>query len=188
MTELFYVFVLLIAFILSYWAQKKNKKIYVYIIIILLTIIAGFRGKNCGIDTALYYDNISNGFPYKWQFREEGFRLIANFFVNTFNNPQLMFIFCAFFTNYFIFIRLWDFKDEANYSFMCFLYLTIYFTNSMNIMRQYLAVAIIFWATRFLKEKKVIFLICLLISYFIHRSSLLAIGYIAIALWELTKY
>lgn len=184
MTQMLYMAMLSIALWAGWSAEKKEKKIYLYLLIAILTLIAGFRGKNCGVDTPAYYENIINGFPYPWMFREEGFRAVANFVMNRFGNPQLVFVLCAFITNFFILMRLWDFKKDASFGFMNLLYILIYYSNSMNIMRQYVAVAVIFYGTRCLKNRKIVFLIFLILSFSIHRSSLLAIGYFGIALWS----
>ncbi len=183
MTQIIYIFAILIALWLGYMAEKTNKKMLLYFLIALLTFVAGFRGISCGVDTPSYYENIIKGFPYPWMFREEGFRVTATFLMDKFNNPQLMFVLCALITNFFVLMRLWDFRDEAKFGFMNLLYLLLYYSNSMNIMRQYVAVAIIFYGTRFLKNKKPLFILSLIIGFTFHRSSLLAIGYLGIALW-----
>ena len=53
----------------------------------------------------------------------------------------------------------------------------------MNIMRQYVAVAIIFYGTRYLNRNKLLFIPFVIAAFFIHRSSLLALGYFVISLW-----
>lgn len=184
MTQLLYVSILIVALGFAYLAQKKNKKGYLFLLVAILTFAAGFRGVSCGVDTPAYYEHIIKGFPYHWQFREEGFRLISNYFMITFQNPQLVFVFCAFVTNLLILLRIWDFKDEANFGFMTLLYLLLYYSNSMNIMRQYVAVALIFYGTRYLHKNKILFIPFVVAAFFMHRSSLLALGYIVISLWS----
>lgn len=183
MTQLFYVSILLLALGFAYLAQKSKKKSYLILLIAVLTFAAGFRSTTCGVDTPSYYESIANGFPYPWQFREEGFRLISNLFMHYFRNPQLVFLFCALVTNLLILLRLWDFKDDANFGFMTLLYILLYYSNSMNIMRQYVAVAVVFYGSRYLKKNKLLFLPFVVVAFFIHRSSLLSLGYFAISLW-----
>lgn len=183
MTELLYIWIMLTAYILSCLAQRERKKVYLFFLIALLTCAAGFRGITCGVDTPSYYENIQNGFPKHWLFREQGFRFVANFFMNTFGNPQLMFIFCALITNLLIFLRLWDFHTDYSFSFMSLLYILLYYGNSLNIMRQYVAVAFIFYGTRFLPKSKILFGACLIIAFFFHRSALIAAGYLIVYLW-----
>lgn len=184
MTQLLFIFLILLSLLLGYLADKTQKTIYLYSLIALITFVAGFRGQSCGVDTQSYYDSISRGFPFSWMFREEGFRLVANFFMEVYNNPQLTFIFCAFVTNMFILLRLWDFRKEANFSFMNLLYLFIFYSNTMNIMRQFVAVALIFYGTRFLKKRKLLFIPFLIVAFYFHRSSLLSVGYFIISLWN----
>ena len=188
MTELLYLLILILAWLLAYYIEKRNSKIYIFLLVTLLTVASGFRGITCGVDTPAYFEHIDRGFPYPWQFREEGFRFVANILMNTFNNPQLMFIFCAFITNLLICFRLWDFKDDADYGFMILIYLLLFYSNSMNIMRQYVAVAMIFYASRFLRTHKILFIVFLIIAFYFHRSSLLSVGYLVITEWmTLTK-
>lgn len=184
MSELIYIIVLLSAYLLAYLAQRKKKKSFLIPLILLLTVAAGYRGVSVGIDTAAYYAHIQSFFPNHWQFRETGFRLVSNTIMNITNNPQYVFLLCAFVTNLLIVIRLWDYKDEAQFSFMVLLYLLLYYSNSMNIMRQYVAVALIFFGTKFLEQKKYYFFLPFLVAgFFFHRSSLLGIGYLVVALW-----
>lgn len=184
MSELFYIFVMLIALLIGYLANKTKKKSYLWLLIILLTIISGFRAKTVGVDTPAYYNDIEFGFPYDWRFEEEGFRFLSNIIIDYTHNPQLMFVFCAFITNSFILIRLWDFKQEARFDFMVFLYLFIFYGNTMNIMRQAVAVALVFYGTRYLKVHKYYkFLLFSIIAFTFHRTALLSIGYILLNLW-----
>ncbi|MFQ7469741.1 EpsG family protein [Amedibacillus dolichus] len=184
MSELFYIVAMLIALAMAYLANRTKKKSYLWLLIILLTILSGFRARTVGVDTLSYYSDIECGFPYDWRFEEEGFRFIANIIMDYTHNPQWLFVFCAFITNSFILVRLWDFKNEARFDFMVFLYLCIFYGNTMNIMRQAMAVALVFYGTRYLKENKYHkFLLFLLIAFTFHRTALLSIAYILINLW-----
>lgn len=183
-TSIMYILVLSVAVWLGYMVDRTNKKMYVGAVITVLTFVAGFRGVNCGVDTPSYYDNIVQGFPYPWMFREFGFRTVANFFTNECGNPQLVFIFCAFVTNFLILLRIYDFCKDAKFGFMTLLYILLYYSNSMNIMRQYVAVALVFYGSRFLKKNIVLFILFMILAVTFHRSSLLAIGYLGIVLWN----
>lgn len=184
MTELLYVAILLVVLLLAYVAQRKEKRIYLFVSVLVLTLAAGLRAPTVGIDTPKYYSHIINHFPNHWQFREEGFRLLSNSVMEFTNNPQYVLLICAFITNLLILLRLWDFKKDAKFSFMVLLYILLFYSNTMNIMRQYVAIALVFYGTRFLKKKRAVLFIALwIIAFFFHRSSLLGIGYIAIYLW-----
>lgn len=180
-----YLFFIILAFLISCIAKKTEKKLFLWIIIGVLTIAAGFRGNDVGIDTPNYYSDIVNRFPYHWQFREEGFRFISNLILSMTKNPQIVFILCAFVTNTLILLRLWDFRNNADFSLEVLLYLLVYYSNTLNIMRQYVAVSIIFYASRYLfKKKYVLFLLSLILASFFHRSALLGIIMFMIAVWK----
>ena len=65
-------FILLIIpiIVLCIFADKFDKKAFLYLAIIFLSLIVGLRGINVGIDTKPYYNALINNFPIKWQFEE----------------------------------------------------------------------------------------------------------------------
>lgn len=152
---IYYSFVfcgIMLAMYLEKIKQKKlsNKKMILWILILVLSILSGFRGYDVGTDTK-HYTRIFNFIYYGGTSSLEfGFVYSTEFLMNIFKDVQYLFFIYAFFTNAFIIHRLWDFKNVASFSFMCFLYIGIFFPESMNILRQYLALAIVFWGTRYL--------------------------------------
>lgn len=177
---------LIISILFFYLADKKNNKKIMICGIVILSLIAGFRGIKVGFDTAYYYDAFLRDFPKSWQFEEKGFRIISNFFMNVFNNhATVLFIIYAMITNFLIVYRLWDFRKKCNFTFMTLLYILIFFIDSMNIMRQFIAISIIFFATRLLEKKKYLwFAIIVGLCTVIHTSALLAIIIMVIYMWK----
>lgn len=184
MGNIIYFIVMLIAIILARKAEKKNKKKYLKLIVFMVSILSGFRGLNVGIDTKLYNYAFLNNFPYAWQFEELGFRAISTFVLNIFNDTRAVFLFFALIINGCIIYRLWDFKDKCSFTVMLLIYLLTFYVDSMNIMRQMVAVAIIFLSTRLLEKKHYsMFLIVIMGTTFIHVSSLLAVALIIAYYW-----
>ena len=184
MTEILYIFIVIAALALGKLAEKNKNVWLVWLLIVFLTIFCGMRGVSVGIDTPSYYENIIAGFPYPWKFREEGFRLLSTVVMQYTNNVQLVFILCAFVTNTLIILRLWEFKKEGKFSFMIMLYLLVFFENDLNIMRQMVSISLIFWGTRYLKDKGYIsYLVFLFIAFTFHRSAILAIGFLLWTVW-----
>lgn len=189
MGNIIYFVVMLVAIVLAKMAVKKDKKDYLLIIVLIISILSGFRGLNVGIDTKLYNYAFLNNFPYVWQFEEVGFRAISMFVLNIFNDTRAVFLFFALIINACIIYRLWDFKDKCSFPFMVLIYLLTFYVDSMNIMRQMVAVAIIFFSTRLLEKKKyLIFLIVVILTTFIHISSLLAVALIIAYYWVPLKF
>lgn len=179
-----YISLLTLALLTSFIASRTQKKLFVFITISLLTIVAGFRGVDVGIDTSNYYSNIISGFSYHWKFREEGFRFVSNIVMHMTGNPQLVFVICAFITNILIICRFWDFRTNISFTIAMLIYLLMYYSNTLNIMRQYVAVAIVFYSSRYLfKKKYIIFLVSLFIASLFHRSALLGIIMLMIDVW-----
>lgn len=91
----------------------------------------------------------------------------------------------ALITNVLIINRLWDFRKKYNFAFMIFLYGFVFFIETLNIMRQFIAIAVIFYATRLLTKKKyVAFSVIVLIMTTIHKTSLLALLILVIYFWK----
>lgn len=185
MDKIIFIFALIISIIFFYFADKRNNKISLWTGILLLSFIAGFRGESVGIDTQLYYNAFMHNFPNSWQFPEEGFRFISRNLMLLFDNPHVLFFIYALIINSLIILRLWDYREKCSFSFMTFLYLFIYYIETMNIMRQFIAIAIIFYSTKFLENKKTIFfiVITILVTY-IHKTALLGLIILVVYFWK----
>ena len=177
---------LLVASLLFCWrADKTNNKKMLLIPIIILSLLAGLRSDRIGTDTYGYVYSITHGFPYGYMFPELGFRYISNLIYNATQNYTHVLLFFALVTNLLILIRFWDFRDQCSYSYMSFFYIFAFYINTLNIMRQYVALALVFYASRYLEKKKYwIFLVFLFISVNIHSSSILGLLFIFIYVWD----
>lgn len=185
MSYVLVVVFLIIAIVLAKKADKYEKKKYIYISIIILSLMAGLRGVNVGIDTQYYYEAFTYDFPKSWQFTEEGFRLISRNLLLVFGNPMVIMIIYAFITNFLIIMRLWDFREKCNFTNMIILYICVYFFSTMNIMRQFIAIAIIFYSTKLLEKRKYLsFAIIVLLTSTIHKTSLLGLLFIVVYFWD----
>ena len=185
MDKFFFVCAIVVAIFFAKIADKSRNKKYIYISILIFSLVAGLRAPSVGVDTKAYYYSFINDFPYSWQFKELGFRFISNMLMNVFGNPVFLMIIYALITNSFIINRLWDFREKYNFPFMVFLYGFIFFIETLNIMRQFLAISIIFYFTRLLTKKKYFsFFIIVLIMTTIHKSSLLALLLLVFYFWK----
>lgn len=153
--------------------------------IVVLSLVAGCRATDVGIDTQFYYDAFVSDFGLRpWQFKDEGFRILARVLMDVFHSPELVFFVVSLFTNAFILLRLWDFKEKASFPFMAFLYITLFYIGTMNTMRQYLAVAVLFFATRYLEKRRYgVFLAALVLATSIHTTAIMGIAFLFVYLW-----
>ena len=158
----------------AYLAERNNSKIALFLCIASISLYAACRGQSVGIDTANYYRtfwNVFNG--TRVTFKDWGYETIIKCLMNVFRNPAgVVFVFSCL-TNILILSRLWKMREKSSFSFMVFIYIACYYAKSMNIIRQYLAIAIVFWAISFLEEKKYAkFIVAQVIASGIHISSL----------------
>lgn len=171
-------------------AEKSNKRIFVWISILLVSGFIGLRDSTIGIDTTSYYSIFHNLQRNIFSFNVEvGFQYIAYVIIFVFKRIEFIFLIIALITNTCIFGRLWTFRINCSYPFMVFLYLILHVPQTANIMRQYMAMAIVFFATYFLEKKELLkYLLLVLIATSIHTISILAIGYVPIYIYGSSVY
>ncbi len=181
-TYIVYIGALLVSLLFAKIAQTTKNKNYIFIVIAVLSLVAGLRNESVGLDTAGYVEaieNISNGrldlaYGMEWSFR---YICYAMSFV--IKEPQMYLVVFAVIINTLIVLRLWDFKECISFGWSVFVYFTMFYFTSMNLTRQYIAIAIVFYATRYLLQgKNIRFLINVLIASCFHTSALLGVLYV----------
>lgn len=172
-----YLSVILISLLLAFISQKYNNKFLIYVIIIIVSLLSGLRGVDVGKDTKMYYliiDEISNkdiGI-YGTDF---GFTIATKILLNIFEKKENIILIYAFITNFLIIIRLWSFRRKSSVPLMLFIYFALYYPYTFNIMRQYIAIAIVFYSTIFLEKKQLVnFIILNIIAASIHTTSIIS--------------
>lgn len=175
-----YFFVLAMIFVLAAFSSIYKKKVvaYDYLIIIILTIFSGIR-YYVGTDYELYYrlyNNIANVGPIEAISKnnvEIGYSYLNYITYKLFENQYAIFI-----TTSLIIISitiLFIKRNSNNYMVsIVFYYCFSFFTNSMNIQRQYIATSCLLVATYFFKKNKILRTgICLLLAFLFHRTSII---------------
>lgn len=181
-TYIVYVGLLLFAFLCARIAELTNKKRYVIYIIVAFSLVAGLRKSTVGIDTLGYInciESISIGrldlaYGLEWSFRYICYGLSF-----VLKEPQMYLILFAFISNGLIALRLWDFRKHISFSWAITIYYVMFYMMSLNLMRQFVAIAIVFYATRYLSQGKHIkYLLFVLIATLFHQSALIGILYV----------
>lgn len=180
-TYIVYFGLLLIIFILALIAERSGEKKYVFLIIFLLSLVAGLRKYTVGIDTQGYIvaiQNISNGnlnlaYGIEWTFR---YICYAMSFI--FKDPQMYLFLFALVTHGMIVYRFWELRNYISFRGALTGYYIMFYIISLNLMRQFIAISIVFYGTRFLKEKQWAFIIFVLLASMFHQSALLGLLYI----------
>lgn len=187
-----YVFTLIINLLLSYIANlsfdKKNRFISLFFILLLIvynTYFAGLRDFGVGIDTTVYIDsyfdyassivNIKEFFDYEGDL---GFLGLAYLASKISDRSQSLLIVTALFIFSFYYLAIWRLKKIRNINiFTCnLLFCLIFYCHTLNLMRQFCAIAILTFAfTYFIERKWYIYLLLQIIAYFFHSTSILFI-------------
>lgn len=180
-----YVMMTIFAVMAAFYAEKKNSKLLLFFCVVLLVCYAGFRGETVGTDTPHYYRSyrliLQGAYYYSKDFLNE--RIIRTILNITQNPASVIFLYTAI-THTLICSRLWEMRDKASFPLMIFIYLSSYYIKSMNVMRQYVAMALVFWASRYLSKKKtiVIFVLVVILASLIHGSAVSSLAMLVIYL------
>lgn len=170
--------------LLAVYSVHKNSKFSLVIIIGLLTIITGLRAESVGLDTKSYiktFELIRAGKVDQVYGFEKSFVFICEILLKIYDNPHFILFVLSLLTNIFIVFRLWDFKNIASFPWMIFIYFTSFYFNLFNIARQMCAVAIVFFATRFLQQKKYFnYLIFLFLAILFHKSAFIGVLFLCL--------
>ncbi|MBR2009549.1 MAG: EpsG family protein, partial [Peptococcaceae bacterium] len=103
---------------LAYYAQKTNKTRYVWLMVLCLSVIAGLRSVNVGIDTKTYnqmFINIAAGNYGDVFGAEKTFVWIVRFLQIIIKSPVYVFLMLSLLTNTLIIFRLWDFRKQTSF-------------------------------------------------------------------------
>lgn len=142
----------------------------------IFIFVAGLRNEEVGLDTPNYIEYWEAISSDDIVYVELGFQWLILILQKISLHPTLLFITCSFIIYYLIIIRLWDFRKIASFPMMIAVLYAFSLMPSMNIMRQYCAIAIIFYSTRFLFNRQYLkFLIGIIIATLLHTSALSAI-------------
>jgi transmembrane protein EpsG len=161
-------------------ADRKSSKFCLLLSATVLSLFCGLRAVNTGVDTIHYYNFLSyirgSGISFG---SDIGFSVISYFLMGFFNNPYYPLVIFAVVTNFLMVFRLWDFRKEASLPLMLLIYMAIHYPYTFNIVRQFLAISIIFWGTRYIERGEYAkYVILNILASTIHTSSLLCFSFL----------
>lgn len=185
-----YIIAIGLTCILTYIVQrllslKKNKlAIIISIFIILIpSLLAGFRDQTIGTDLKTYVlpdfyyavnsDNIEEYFEIS---KEEPFYTILNFVISRFTNDfhWVLFIVQLIMTTL-VYITIYKQREKISMWLAMLVYMILFYTRFLNLVRQGIAVCIIILSFNFIKDKKPIkYIISIIIAMLFHRTAIIA--------------
>lgn len=179
---------------LDLFRGKTAKKLYFSIVTIQLALVAGLRGYTVGGDTMGYvwYFQLMKSLKLKdiidREYDIEKGYMMLEYLVSKFTeDPTVFFLIVAVFFIGSISRLIYRNSSEACLSYILFVCLGFY-SFSLSGMRQTVALGIIFFAFEFIKQRKLLpFLAIVIISSLVHTSALIFLPAYFIAYKKLTK-
>lgn len=192
---LLYTGVLAACWALARLAEKKNSRVALWGLILLLSLFAGLRHESVGLDTLSYatkYAAITQGrFDLAYAL-ETSFKYICFALSKITPHPAFLLSVLALLTHACILCRFWELRTFAPFSCMAALYYASFFFISLNCMRQFCAIALVFYATRYLYGKKILpYMLFVAAAMLFHRSAALGfvlLGFVALRWKELPRW
>lgn len=180
----FYMLIAVLILCLADNIQKhRREKLSTICLILLLSFVAGFRSLNVGIDTYGYYSiiiQLREGYVDKISnVNEQGFLLLSYILMKFSSSYTLSFCVYALITNTFIILRLKDYIQHISYPCALLVYYMLYYFNTFNTLRQWIAISIVFYFSRYLNGNKkglIKYIIAVLLATTMHNSALIAVA------------
>lgn len=177
-----YIAVPIFCFWIAKFSERFNKKQGVWWIVILLSLVAGLRAVSVGIDTKTYemaFELVGSGVMQGVYGMEKSFLYICKFLLCIWNHPNFLYTVFAFISHGLVLFRIWKDREYISFHWSVFAYYILFFAFSLNGMRQFVAVAIVFYATDFIKEGKYVrFIAAVFVAAMFHSSAMVGIAYL----------
>ncbi len=185
-TALSIIFYILISGISAYgahMAQKKDDRRWLLLPILLFGLVAGLRASTVGTDTAAniraFYSCLRDG--NKFVTKEYLYYQFAALLLRIWENENFVLTVYGLIIYSLMMLRLWDFRKTTSLWLAVFLYGLFWFGGSLNGLRQHIAIAIIFYATRYLeKERYLPYILLALLATCFHISAAVSLLFILI--------
>lgn len=191
LTICLYISVFAISILCAYFSDCTKKIWGLVLAFLVLTVVAGFRSYEVGVDTYPYLESIfyryDTGRPL-WTMTSfsTGYAYFTKAILSIWYNPTFLLVIEAAITNGLILARLWDFRNYGSVAYMVFIYVTTAYLQIMCLTCQYLAIAIVFYASRWLNRgHPIIYGAAVLLAVQLHVSAV--IGFLAIGVYIVLK-
>ena len=171
-----------ILFRLGKSARKRESRGTVWLMALLPSLVAGLRNVSVGIDTATYdaaFTLIERGQTEQVFGLERGFVGVCALLLRLWRSHGFLFFVFALASYGLLFFRLWQERGRLSFPWAALALYIGFYPFSLNGMRQFLAVALVVYATGYLREGKYLrFLLWVAAASLLHLSALVGLGYL----------
>lgn len=170
-------------------SRRKNKKYYFvffFIAVLIVAFIAGVRDLNIGTDVYTYGE---------WEFRaakERGsitqyltrksdielFYRVFVYLISCFvNNSHWLYFFTGLFIYGFTLSGLNYYCKKIPMAFAWLIYLLLFYGDTLNIMRQFMAISLMFWGTKYaIKQQYKKYIVIFSVAFLFHNTAIISLG------------
>ena len=174
-SSFFYLFLTVIVALCCFLADKGQSKTFMILNVEILSFVSGFRAYTVGRDTPNYVYLFLNPDTHSVQV-ETSFRVICKVLMAVFHHPTVLLLIFSTLTVGLVSFRIWEMRKYVSYFYAFMTFYCLYYFGTMNGLRQYLAVAIVFWGTRYIQRKEYgKYIICILIAMAFHTTAIIGL-------------
>lgn len=192
--EMIYLGTFGMSMLFTYFAtrlKKKNKKLIIFfsfLAIFFPALLAGLRASSIGTDVNYYMlDNFKvAGYTTSFKkymsmiYAKEPLYLVIVFTIKKiFDNQQILLFTFSFLTILCVYLGAWKWKNYLSMPVFMLVYYFLYYNDSLNIVRQHLAMAVIFLGIKYLINGKYKKYICfVIVASLIHTAAAVGVVFI----------
>ncbi|MGK4060625.1 EpsG family protein [Loigolactobacillus coryniformis] len=192
-----YIFLILLVILFSFMQTKQNKW-YLFLMLALIFVVMAFRSFSVGSDTQAYrllffqlsYLKLSSYMQSLTTFFnsrfELGFILLNKLIYHFTNNPRWLLIIVALIVVVAVWLFINYFSQDVSLSLVLFLTLGI-FADSLNSMRQILALAFVLISYTYIDRNKYVSLLLIILAALFHKTALFALAIIPLSYVKFNK-
>lgn len=147
----------------SFKKEKKIVGIFFSILAVLIpSILAGLRSRNIGTDIEVYIEPYfkkalvyKNFFRYYSSVKSDLLYLGVLYLVSRLtNNIQILFFVLELIIMIFLYLGIYNFRGKASMPLMMMVFLTFFYNRTLNLSRQSISIIIVFFAMKYVWERK----------------------------------
>lgn len=199
-----YILCFLLSILFCFLANKKyenKKKFYIFSIlaIIIPVLLATFRGLEVGTDLKVYLypaflkaTSISkfSVFTQKidYMIGDKLVQMLVFFSAKIFNDFNYLLFFIQLIICSFFYFGSYNFREKANPAIIYSMFLFVFYNMSLNLIRQFITMSILFYAFKYMKKEKIKFFIALIIAYLCHKTAIIGVLILILYITSKSKY
>ena len=178
-----------VGLLLYNFEKQKNQKLVIFICIMILSLLAGFRDVSVGTDVRVYAYGVSleaskisnfkelfvflfNSAPHLVNEIESAYLFIAFIGVKIFKSLFGTLFLTAIIINTGVLVGLYRIKEHLSYNIAILVYCFMFYQNTYNMMRQWMAMSIIIFGIKYIYDRNLFkYIITILVAMLFHRSA-----------------